>query len=57
MVRVLDECVEKFPNILALKEEQKQAILTLLQAKNVVATLLTGFGFTSFICEAAADKR
>jgi len=58
MERVLDECVEKFPNILALKD--------LLQAKDVVAILPTDFGkslipgsiqVTSFICEAAADKR
>lgn len=40
---LLDDCVEKLTDILTLKGKQKQAILSLLAAKDVVAILPTGF--------------
>ena len=44
MERLLECCLEKFPHVSSLKDEQKEAVIHLLRSKDVVAILPTGFG-------------
>ena len=44
MESVLDDCLAKFSSKYVLKEEQRQAVLGLLEQKNVMAVLPMGFG-------------
>ena len=40
---MLDDCLEQFSSKCVFKEEQRQAVLGLLEQKDVVAVLPTGF--------------
>ena len=44
MESVLDDCLAQFSNKYVIKEEQRQAVLGLLEQKDVLAVLPTGFG-------------
>ena len=44
METVLDDCLVQFSRKYVFKEEQRQAVLSSLEQKDVVAILLTGFG-------------
>jgi len=44
MERLLESCLDKFPHVSSLKDEQKKAVVHLLRSKDVVAILLAGFG-------------
>ena len=44
MGTVLHDCLAHFSSKYVLKEEQRQAVLLLLEEKHVVAVLSTGFG-------------
>ena len=44
MESVLDNCLAPFSSKYVLKEEQRQAVLGLLEQKDVLAVLPTGFG-------------
>ena len=44
MESVLDDCLAQFSSKYVLKEEQRQAVLGLLEQKNVMAVLPMGFG-------------
>ena len=44
MKSVLDDCLAQFSSKYVLKEEQRQAVLSLLGQKDVVAVLPTSFG-------------
>ena len=44
MGTVLQDCLAHFSSKYVLKEEQRQAVLRLLEKKDVVAVLSTGFG-------------
>ena len=46
METVLDDCLVQFSSKYVLKEEQRQAVLSLLEQNDVVVVLLTGFGKT-----------
>ena len=46
MESVLHDCLAQFSNKYVLKEEQRQAVLSLPEQKDVVVVLLTGFGKT-----------
>ena len=40
----IESALERFPNIYCLKDEQKKCIAALLQKKDVLGLLPTGFG-------------
>ena len=44
METALDDCLVQFSRKYVFKEEQRQAVLSLLEQKDVVAILLTVFG-------------
>jgi len=44
MESVLDDCLAQFSSKYVLKEEQRQAVLSLRLQKDVVAVLPTSFG-------------
>ena len=44
MESMLDDCLAQFSSKYVLKEEQRQAVLGLLEQKNVMAVLPMGFG-------------
>ena len=44
MESMLDDCLAQFSSKYVLKEEQRQAVLGLMEQKDVVAVLPTGFG-------------
>ena len=44
MESVLDDCLAQFSSKYVLKEEQRQAVLGLLEQENVMAVLPMGFG-------------
>ena len=44
MESMLDDCLVQFSSQYVLKEEQRQAVLGLLEQKNVMSVLPMGFG-------------
>ena len=44
MESVLDDCLAQFSSKYVLKEEQRQAVLGLLEQKNITAVIPMGFG-------------
>ena len=46
MESVLNDCLAQFSSKYVLKEEQRQAVLGLLEQEDIVAVLPTGFGKT-----------
>ena len=44
MESVLDDCLAQFSSKYMLKEEQRQAVLCLLEQKNIMAVIPMGFG-------------
>ena len=44
MESVLNDCLAQFSSKYVLKEEQRQAVLGLLEQKNIMAVIPTGFG-------------
>ena len=44
MESVLNDCLAQFSSKYVLKEEQRQAVLGLLEQEDIVAVLPTGFG-------------
>ena len=44
MENMLDDCLAQFSSKYVLKEEQRQAVLGLLDQEDVVAVVPTGFG-------------
>ena len=43
MESVLDDCLAQFSSKYVLKEEQRQAVLGLLEQKNIMAVIPMGF--------------
>ena len=44
MESVLDDCLAQFSSKYVLKEEQRQAVLGLLEQKNIMAVIPMSFG-------------